>query len=148
MQPHVVHVLGGGKLFEEFNGAGGPVGDVARQLFQHGSRALAAAIGNRVGHFGTRRRNGRRHAIQWPVANQVADVGRHPVGAGLDELVVVELFYVFFQCLELPRDQLNQVAQRVALLLVADAINRRQQCVQAISVERAHEKTSAQRAAV
>ena len=66
---------------------------------------LRRRIGDGVGDLGARRRDARRHAVQRPVADQVADVGRHPVGAGLDELVVVELLEVLLERLELARDQ-------------------------------------------
>ena len=39
----------------------------------------------------------RGHAVQRPVADQIADIGRHPLGAGLDELIVVELIEVLAQ---------------------------------------------------
>ena len=42
--------------------------------------------------------------VQRPVADQIADVGRDPVGAGLDELVVVELIDGLFQRGELARN--------------------------------------------
>ena len=43
----------------------------------------------------------RRHAVQRPIADQVADIGRDPVGAGLDELVVVELLDILLERREL-----------------------------------------------
>ena len=76
--------------------------------------------------------------MQRPVANQVADIGGHPMIAGLDELVVVELLDILFERLELRRDQRDQRAQRVALLLVANAVDRGQQRIQALGVEGAH----------
>ncbi len=76
--------------------AGQPVTSL-RQLLEHQRRALAAAIGDGVGDLGARRGDLRRHAVQRPVADQVADVGHHPVGAGLDELVVVELLDVLLE---------------------------------------------------
>ena len=69
----------------------------------------------------------RRHAVQRPVADQVADIGRHPVGAGLDELVVVELLDVLLERGELLGEGRDQRAQRLALLGVAQAVDRRQQ---------------------
>ena len=68
-----------------------------RQLLEHQRRALAPAIGDGVGDLGARRGDLRRHAVQRPIADQVADIGRDPVGAGLDELVVVELLDILLE---------------------------------------------------
>ena len=76
---------------EELDGPRRPAGDVAGELLEHRRGALAAAVGDRVGDLGARRGDLGHHAVQHPVADQVADVRRHPRRAGLDELVVVEL---------------------------------------------------------
>ncbi len=62
-------------------------------------------FGTRAGHLGG-------DAVQRPVADQVADVRRDPVGAGLDELVVVELVEVFLQDAELLAEHAEQRSQR------------------------------------
>ena len=72
--------------------------------------------------------------VQRPVADQVADVGRDPVGAGLDELVVVELLEIFLENTDLPVDEGEQLAERFALLGVANAVDRRQQVIEPIGI--------------
>ncbi len=91
MQADVLHVLRGGELFEKFDRMCRPAGDVLRELLQHQRGALAAAEGDGVGDFGTRRGQLGAEPAQRPVADEIADIGRHPLGAGFDELVVVEL---------------------------------------------------------
>ena len=104
----MIHVLRGGELLEELHRMRRPVGDVARQLLEHQRRALAAAIGDGVGDLGARRGDARRDAVQRPIADQIADIGRDPLGAGFDELVVVELLDVLLERGELARDQRQQ----------------------------------------
>ena len=70
--------------------------------------------------------------VDGPVADQVADVGHHPVLAGLDEPVLVELGDVVFDDVHLLGDHLQQGAQRIALLGVAQAVDGRQQVVEAV----------------
>jgi hypothetical protein len=54
-------------------------------------------------------------------ADQVAEVGNGPVGAGLDEPVIVELLQVSLNDVGLFRDHREQGAQRLARLGVAPA---------------------------
>ena len=68
--------------------------------------------------------------MQRAVADQVADVGRDPVGAGLDELVVVELLDPLGDHVDLVADHLDELAQHAVLLGVADAQHRGQQAVE------------------
>ena len=50
-----------------------------------------------------------RDAVEHAVADQIADVRRHPVGAGFDELIVVELLDVLLQ----HRDLLGQHGEQI-----------------------------------
>ena len=89
-----VHVLGVGEHLEELDRVRAPAGDVAGELLQDEDRALAAAQGDGLGDLGARVVDRGGDALDGLVADQVADVGDHPGGAGLDELVVVELVEV------------------------------------------------------
>ena len=135
VRAQVLHVLGGGELLEELGHVRRPVGQVARQLLQHQRGALAAAVGDGVGDLGARRSHRGTRATQRSVPDQVADVGRDPVRAGFDELVVVELLDVLFQRFEFAREQGEQRVQRTTLFLVADALDRGQQRVQALHLQ-------------
>jgi hypothetical protein len=85
----VVHVLAGDQALEELDHVGRPAGDITRQLLQHGDRALAPTIGNGVRDLGAAADDGRRDAVQRTIADQIADVRDRPLGAGLDERVIV-----------------------------------------------------------
>ena len=114
---------------KELNHPRVPAGDVARQLLEHGRRAFAPPVRDGVGDLGARADGARGHAVQRPVADQVADVGRHPLGAGLDELIVVELVEILAQHRDLFGDDAAQRFERLALLRVANAVKRRQQII-------------------
>ena len=90
----VVHVLGVAEKAEEFDGMGAPAGGVAGQFLHDQQGALAAAEGDGVGDLGTWVVDGGVDASDGLVADEVADIGDDPGGAGLDELVVVELVEV------------------------------------------------------
>ena len=107
LQPDMIHVLAGFEPLKELDHPRVPAGDVARQLLQHGGRAFAPPVGDGVRHFGARADGARGHAVHRPVADQVADVRRHPLGAGLDELIVIELVEIFAQHGDLFSDALR-----------------------------------------
>ena len=94
--------------------------------------AVGAAMGDGVGPVGARRGHIGHHAVQGAIADQVADIGRHPRRTGFDELVVVELVEVFLHGRDLFSDDGEQLAQRVALLRIADAVDGGQQFVEAV----------------
>jgi hypothetical protein len=96
-QPDVVHVLRRDQMLEELDDARVPPGDVARQLLQHGGCSLAPAKRNGMRHLGARARDPGRNSMQPAIADQVADVRHDPFGAGLDELVVIELVEILFE---------------------------------------------------
>ena len=89
-------------------------------------------IADGVGDLGPGAGDAGGRAVQRPVADQAADVGRRPVGAGLDELVVVELLDVLLDDGRLLGDHAEQLAQREALVGVAEPVDRRQQGVEAL----------------
>ncbi|OIQ67831.1 hypothetical protein GALL_505870 [mine drainage metagenome] len=76
--------------------------------------------------------------MQGPVADKVADIGRDPIRAGLDELIVVKLPHVFFERRELPGERREKRPQRLALLGIPEAIDRRQQRIETFRRQRAH----------
>ena len=81
----------------------------------------------------------RRDAMQRPIADQVADVGRDPVGAGLDELVVVELLDVLLERLELAaRSAPISARSGSPCCVVAHAVDGGQQRVEALGGRGAH----------
>src|SRR5205085_6191617 len=61
---------------------------------------------------------------------QVAEVRQHPRRGRLDELVVVELLQVLLEDRDLVGDHLEERGERLALLGVPDAVDRRQELVQ------------------
>ena len=141
----VVDVLRPAKQPVELDRAGRPAGHVARQLLQHRQRALAAAIADRVGHLAPRdqdlvaRAALRAAHLSWLarfmhklIADQIADVRHDPILRRLDEPVVVELANVLLDDGDLLADDGQQRLERVALVGVADAVDGRQQIVQAI----------------
>ena len=132
MGTQMIHVLCPAQQLEKLHRPRRPAGDIARQLFEHRCRALAAAIADGIGHIGARRGHIRHHAVQGAIADEITDVGRHPRRAGFDELVVVELFEVFLHGCHLLGDDGEQLAQRIALLRIADAMDGGQQFVEAV----------------
>ncbi len=132
---NVIHVLRPAQNLKALDHPRRPTGHVARQLFEHGRGALAPAKGDGVRDFGARARDFRHHAVQAPVADQVADVRHDPIAAGFDELIVVKLIEVLFEHARLLGDHRKQLAQRPALLGVARPIDRRQKLVQFLRVE-------------
>ena len=86
---NVVHVLRIGQHAEEFDRMRSPAGSVAGQFLHHQHGPLAAAECDGVSDLRAWIVDARVDAIDRLVANQVADVGDHPLGARLDELVVV-----------------------------------------------------------
>ncbi len=88
LRPQVVHVLGGAQALEVFHRLGVPAGDVAGQLFEHQGGTLASAQCDGMGDLGARAGDLGRHLMQALVADQVADIGHYPVGAGFDEKIV------------------------------------------------------------
>ena len=131
-RPDMVHPLGGGDHQEIFDHARRPAGDVARELLQHRGGSQAPPEADGVGDLGPGAGDARGRAVQRPIADQAADVGRCPVGAGLDELVVVELLDVLLDDGRLLGDHAQQLPKREALLGVADAVDGRQQGVEAL----------------
>ncbi|TKB84496.1 MAG: hypothetical protein E8D43_15595 [Nitrospira sp.] len=125
----VVHVLAGLKPLEELHDARVPPRHVSRQLFKYRRRSLATPIGNRIGHLGARAAGPFRHTVQRPVADQVSDVGSHPIGAGLDKLVIVELIEILSQHRNVFSQHLAQCAQDATLFGITNAIQRRKKLI-------------------
>ena len=61
--------------------------------------------------------------------DEVADIGHSPVGAGLYELVIVKLVQILFQYCHLLCDDRDEGLEGLSLLLVADAVDGRQEIV-------------------
>ena len=80
-------------------------GDVARQLLHDQHGAFAAAQRDGFGHLGARVVDGWQRSLDRLVADEIADIGNDPRGAGFDELVVVELIEVLGQHRQLLLDQ-------------------------------------------
>src|SRR5262249_3879453 len=133
----VIHVLRGGELLEELDGARVPAADVPRELLQHRRRALAAPVGDGVRDLGARAADARRDRVQAAVADQVADVRRDPFCARLDELIIVGLGQVLLEHRDLLGDDVDQGAQRAGVLdlSVAQAMDGGQELEEPVGVE-------------
>ena len=100
----MIEVLCAVEQLEEFNGSCGPASHVADEVFEQGDRALATTIADQLGDFASRNQ----HAIEGTtarielgrrrprfrdglVAEQIGDIGHHPVIAGFDEPVIVQM---------------------------------------------------------
>ena len=68
------------------------------------------------------------------IANQVGNVGYHPILTGLNEPVVVQLSNVGLDDNHLLRDHAQQCLQWEALLRIALAINRWQKFIQSVRI--------------
>jgi hypothetical protein len=122
--PLVVEVLVPDEVLSQLDAVDAPPGQVVGQPLDARERTLAAAQRHGVGHVGPQRPG---VAVQAARAEQVPDVGDHPVVARLDEQVVVERLDVLVDGAEDPLDE-RQVAPELArrtLLLVLDAVDLR-----------------------
>ena len=97
----MVQVLVGGQCLEVLSDLGRMAGQIGANLLDHRSRALTAAIGQGVGDKGALAAFPFRRRFDPLEAQQISDVGNHPLLAGLDEPVVVELGHVRFKGLVL-----------------------------------------------
>ena len=130
----MIHELRPPKQLEELDRARVPAGNIARQLFEDGSRPFTAPVTDRVGHLRARRQLVRPDGMERAITDQIADVWQNPRCASLDELVVVKLFEVFFENAGLLCDEGEQLAERFALLDVAYAMDRRKQVVELVRI--------------
>ncbi len=143
--PLVVQVLGPAEQGEELHGPRRPPGHVGGEELEQRQRALAAAEGQRVrdvaprhehpaappGGFGGRVVGAR--VADCPVADEVAEVGHHPVVAGLDEPVVVEPGDVLLHHVRPARSTTRSRSRNGSpCVLVAHPVHGRQQVVEAV----------------
>ncbi len=153
---HVVQVLGRDEQPEVLDEVRRPAGHVAGEQLEDRGGTLGAAVADGVGHLGARgpEAGGGAREGQRAVPDEVADVGHDPVGARLDELVVVELRDVLLDARDLLRQDAEQrlerpAAQRVVavLLRVAQTVDGREQREQALAVEGRHARSPSSKAA-
>src|SRR5262245_13742519 len=123
----MVHVLRRREAFEELHHTGLPSGDVERELLEHRRGAFAAQVGDRVGDLGPRRGDPRGLIVERPVSDEITDVGDHPIGGRLRELVVIELIETLLDDAEL---RLHDVEQLPQLAGVADPVHPWQQVIE------------------
>ena len=138
-QPDVVEFLGRRQERKELDGFGRPTTDVARQALEDRRGPLAPAVGQRVRDDGALREG--RAAGRWDQPlhpEQVADVGHHPLIAGLDEPVLVQLVDVILQCLELLLKDREHRLENIALVRIGDAVDRREEVVEPVRDHRDH----------
>src|SRR6266516_1698979 len=133
-QANVIHELRPAEQLEELDCARVPSRDIACELLEYRSGALAPAITDRVRHFRPRCGLVRPDWMQRAITDQVADVREDPWRAGFDELIVVKLLEIFLDNSDLPCDKREQFAQWLALFYVANAMHRRQQVVELVRV--------------
>ena len=131
LRAQVVEVLRGGEQLEELDHSRRPGADVARQLFQDRGRALAAPVGDGVRDVGAVADGAGADREERPCREQIADVGHDPIGTGLDEPVLEEVFDVLLDIEYLVLDRAEQGAQGVALVRVPYAVDGGQQVVEA-----------------
>ncbi|KUG19197.1 hypothetical protein ASZ90_011087 [hydrocarbon metagenome] len=130
---YVGEVLRPRQCLEELNGMGGPPGDVAGQLLQHGRRPLPAAIGDAVGDVCPKAAPLSRG--EQAGAEGVPDVGHRPLRTGLDEEIVVQLIQVLLQCPHLIRNHPEQLQKRLPAFAVAYAVDGGQQGIEGLIIE-------------
>ena len=133
----LVEMIDGLRASEErvvLDGARGEAADVVRELLELRERAATAKVAQVIRDRAPRRLAGERDFV----SDQIADVRHDPVLARLDEPVLVELGDVFLDEVHLLGDRAQQIAQRVAMFLVALAIDDRKEVEQAVDV---HERS-------
>ena len=140
----VIQMLHPAEPAVELHRARRPAGGVAGQVLQQRQRALAPPRVDGVGHVGARRQHAAEAGVatavraqrgrlrQQRITEQVAEVRHHPIVAGFNECVVVQPRDVLLQHVGLARQHAQEIAQRIALLRIAHAVDHRQQVVQAI----------------
>ena len=111
-----------------------PPGHIARELLEHGGRSFAPPVRDRVRDLGARAPQRPLRAVQPAISDEIADVRHRPVGARLDEEIVVELIDVLLDCAELLGDDGEQLLEHLALRRVAHAVDRRQQRVEGFGI--------------
>ena len=121
----MVHVLRVAQHLKHLRRVRAPGGNIASELLhdQHGS--LAPAQGNGLGHLGARIVDRCRDPFDRLVADQIADIGNDPGGAGLDKLVVVKLIEIIGDRGDLLADQHQQRLQRATRGLGGELIELR-----------------------
>jgi hypothetical protein len=87
----VREVLGDAQPLEALLGGGGPSGDLEGEVLERRQGALAAPVVEHVRHQSALPAGAGPERVQEAYSEQVAQVGDHPVGTGLDERVVVQL---------------------------------------------------------
>ena len=121
--PQVIHVLRGAEELEILHRVGVPASHITGELFQHRGRALAAAQRDGMGDLGTREPARLAQGVERLVADEVANIRNRPLGAGLDEEVVVELCEVFLHHRELVREGHQEGLERTAGGLLAQLVD-------------------------
>ena len=119
-----------------------PAGNVVGEQLQQRQRALAPAITQRIGYLTARDQNlvalaplrclhgpGITRFMHRLVADQIADIGRHPVVAGLDKPVVVEACDILLDHVDLLVDHAQQRPQRITPLGITHAMHDGQQFI-------------------
>ena len=129
----MIEVLVGAQGLEEFLGVRRPARDVESKLFEHHHGALAAPIADRVGDLGPPGDRGRQ-AMDRAIADQVADIGQHPFGTGLDEGIIVEPRRILLEDTRRLGQHAQELPQRIALRRIACPMDSRQQREQGVCV--------------
>jgi hypothetical protein len=128
-------VAGAAEPAEELHHLGVPAGDVVGQLLQQADGALAAAVTDRVGDVEPLAAGV--EALHQPRAEQLGDVGDHPVVAGLDRLVLPQPVDALAQHRGGGADAIDHLAQGAVgakLVGVEGAVDRREQVPELVGV--------------
>ena len=133
--PAMGEVLRGAEPLEVLHARGGPAGELERQVLDRGQRALPPTVVQGVRDQRALPPGARPDRVQESYAEQVAEVGHDPVGAGLDEGVVVELREVGGDDVALLAQDLEECLEHAGLvgLRVALAVEPREQVGQLVA---------------
>ena len=119
----MLEMLGGAQKPVKLDRTHMPVGYVPQHLFQYANGALAPPIGQCIGDapaLGERQIVDLNNFI--PNAQQIGQIGHHPIVTGLDKPIVIHGLHILFEPVQFVLENGEECLERVTLLLVAPAI--------------------------
>ena len=119
VRPDVIHVLGRDQDLEKLYRMRAPSRHVTGELLKHQNGVLSAPKRDRMSDFGAGTGDRWSHSMHRLIADQVADIRNDPRCAGLNELVVVDLFEIFLYRSQLFSDQQHERLERPWPLLLS-----------------------------
>jgi len=128
----MVQILQCVEQLEKFHHPGWPVGNIARQPFQHGGRALAAPVLECVGDVRPCGKGASADRLQTARPQQIADIRDYPFLACLDKPVLVKAGDIRVQGVKLVLNDSQQRPKRFALGAVPNPVYGGQQVVKPV----------------